>query len=151
MWCSGTVGWLSRLSHLSKIELAEAQFDEAIQNEPNWFDWMFPTYPLEYTEAQRRYDEYREHTREQAKAYMKDNVGDGWTHEVERYVVLPGQATGYKIGMLKILDLRQMAMEQLGDQLDLKEFHRIVLSNGSMPLSILERVVLVYIDAKLGS
>jgi uncharacterized protein (DUF885 family) len=86
-------------------------------------------------------------TREQAWGYLEENVG-GWTHEVERYVVWPAQATGYKIGMIKILELRQRAMEQLGDRFDLKEFHNVVLGNGSLPLSILERLVDEYIEAK---
>ena len=86
-------------------------------------------------------------TREQARAYLEENVG-GWTHEVERYVAWPAQATGYKIGMIKILELRQRAMDQLGDDFDLKEFHNVVLGNGSLPLSILERLVDAYIEAK---
>jgi uncharacterized protein (DUF885 family) len=87
-------------------------------------------------------------TREQAQTYMMDNVG-GWTHEVERYVVWPGQATGYMVGMLKILELRQSAMDQLGDRFDLKEFHNVVLGNGSVPLTILERMVDEYVASKL--
>ena len=51
--------------------------------------------------------------------------------------------------MLKILELRQRAMEQLGDQFDLKEFHNVVLGNGSMALDVLDRVVQDYIDTKL--
>jgi len=51
--------------------------------------------------------------------------------------------------MLKIKELRQRAMDRLGEQFDLKEFHRVVLSNGSMPLEVLERVVDGYIAAKL--
>jgi uncharacterized protein (DUF885 family) len=86
-------------------------------------------------------------TRDQARSYLQENVG-GWTHEVERYVVLPAQATGYKIGMIKILELRQRAMDQLGDRFDLKEFHNVVLGNGCLPLSVLERLVDEYIDAK---
>jgi uncharacterized protein (DUF885 family) len=69
--------------------------------------------------------------------------------EVSRYIAWPGQATAYKIGMLKILEQRQRAAEQLGDQFDLKEFHNVVLGNGSMPLEVLERVVQDYIDSKL--
>jgi uncharacterized protein (DUF885 family) len=69
--------------------------------------------------------------------------------EVSRYITWPGQATAYKIGMLKILELRQLAMEQLGDRFDLKEFHNVVLGNGGMPLEVLERVVQDHIDAKL--
>jgi uncharacterized protein (DUF885 family)/pimeloyl-ACP methyl ester carboxylesterase len=92
-------------------------------------------------------------TRAEAKAYMNEALGDPsgrLTHEVERYIVLPAQATGYKIGMLKILELRQRAMDELGDEFDIKEFHNLVLGSGSMPLDILERVVQEYIDAKLG-
>jgi uncharacterized protein (DUF885 family) len=70
-------------------------------------------------------------------------------HQIARYIVWPGQATSYKIGMLKILELRQRAMDQLGEQFDIKEFHNVVLSNGSMPLEILERVVEGYIAAEL--
>lgn len=66
-----------------------------------------------------------------------------------RYSVIPGQATAYMIGMLKILELRQRAMDQLGDQFDLKEFHRVVISNGAMPMAILENVVDNYIAGKL--
>ena len=51
--------------------------------------------------------------------------------------------------MIKILELRQRAMDQLGDQFDIKEFHRLVVGNGSMPLEVLERVVDDYIEAKL--
>jgi uncharacterized protein (DUF885 family) len=91
-------------------------------------------------------------TRAESKAYMNEALGDPsgrWSHEVERYIVLPAQATGYKIGMLKILELRQRAMDELGDEFDIKEFHDLVLGSGSMPLDILERIVEDYIDAKL--
>jgi uncharacterized protein (DUF885 family) len=90
-------------------------------------------------------------TREEARAYMEESLADpsgGWTHEVERYIIAPGQATGYKVGMLKILELRQEAMEALGDRFDLKEFHNIVVGNGGMPLGVLERLIQDYIDAK---
>jgi len=91
-------------------------------------------------------------TREEAKAYMKEALGsDRSSHEVDRYIVLPGQATGYKVGMIKILELRQKAMDALGDQFDLKEFHHVVLCNGGVPLTILEEVVQDYIDAKAGT
>jgi uncharacterized protein (DUF885 family) len=88
-------------------------------------------------------------TREEARSYMAQAMGPGFfSHEVERYVVIPAQATGYKIGMLKILELRQRAMDALGDQFDIKEFHNIVIGNGSIPLEILERLVDEYIAAK---
>ena len=60
-------------------------------------------------------------------------------------MVIPAQATGYKIGMLKILELRQRAMDALGDDFDIKEFHNIVIGNGSLPLEILEQLVDDYI------
>ena len=91
-------------------------------------------------------------TREEAKAYMVEILGsESLASEVDRYIVLPGQATGYLVGMLKMLELRQRAMDALGDQFDIKEFHRVVLSNGSMPLTLLEQVVNRYIDGKVGS
>jgi uncharacterized protein (DUF885 family) len=79
---------------------------------------------------------------------MRQAIGhEHLTHEVDRYVVIPAQATGYKIGMLKILELRQRAMDSLGDQFDIKEFHNIVIGNGSLPLEILEQKVEEYIAA----
>ncbi len=86
-------------------------------------------------------------TRGEARQYMLKVLGS--YDEVDRYIVMPAQATGYKIGMIKILELRQRAMDQLGDQFDLKEFHRVVVGNGSMPLEILERVADDYIEVTL--
>jgi uncharacterized protein (DUF885 family) len=60
---------------------------------------------------------------------------------MHRYIILPGQGCGYTIGLLKILELRQQAMDQLGDEFDIKEFHDVILGNGPLPLEILERVV----------
>jgi uncharacterized protein (DUF885 family) len=91
-------------------------------------------------------------TFDQGVKYMQENTGmppGQIEFEVSRYISWPGQATAYKIGMLKILELRQRAMEQLGDQFDLKEFHNVVIGNGSMPLDVLDRVVQDYIDTKL--
>ena len=91
---------------------------------------------------------YKKWTRGEAQAYMREILGPR-LYEAERYVVIPGQATGYMIGLLKVLELRQKAMDALGDKFDIKEFHRVILCNGSMPLGILERVVQDYIDSKL--
>jgi uncharacterized protein (DUF885 family) len=91
-------------------------------------------------------------SREQAIDYMVENVGYArsyMTREIERYIVWPGQATAYKIGMLKILELRERAAQALGEDFDLKEFHNLILGNGAMPLEILERVVDGYIAARL--
>jgi len=59
---------------------------------------------------------------------------------------MPGQACAYKIGMMKILELRERTKQALGEQFDLKEFHNVVLKNGSVPLDILEQLVDEYID-----
>jgi uncharacterized protein (DUF885 family) len=61
--------------------------------------------------------------------------------EVDRYVVMPGQACSYKIGQMKILELREMARRSLGAKFSLKDYHSTVLGNGSIPLALLERVV----------
>lgn len=80
-------------------------------------------------------------TREQAIAYMTDHTGMGTNEvraEIERYIVDPGQACAYKVGMLKILDLRERARAALGPKFDLKAFHSVVLGAGAMPLDVLE-------------
>jgi uncharacterized protein (DUF885 family) len=88
---------------------------------------------------------HRKHwTREQAIAYMQENTGMASrdvVSEVERYFVLPGQALAYKIGMLRILELRARAQSTLGSTFDIRQFHEAVLGNGSLPLDILEKQV----------
>ena len=83
-------------------------------------------------------------TREKAVQYYLDNIpnpeGDVRA-EIDRYIVWPGQATAYKIGMLKIIELRKEAESALGEKFDVREFHDVVLANGSVPLSILEELV----------
>jgi len=88
-------------------------------------------------------------TREEAISYMTANTGmaeSDVVSEIERYIVMPGQATGYKVGMMKILELRQRSMDALGDKFDLRDFHDVVLKNGAVPLDILERIVDEYIE-----
>ena len=80
-------------------------------------------------------------TREEGSAYMAAHLMP-WMDEVDRYTVMPAQATGYKIGMIEMLRLRQKAVDRLGDQFDLRSFHNVILGNGSMPLPVLERIVL---------
>ena len=83
-------------------------------------------------------------SREKALAYMADNVphSEGYNvRQIERYIVMPSQATAYKIGMLKILELRATATEALGDKFDIRQFHDVVLRDGSVSLSILENNV----------
>ena len=89
---------------------------------------------------------------DRAVDFMVENTGlprDMVETEVARYIVWPGQATAYKIGMLKILELRQRAMDALGDRFDLKGFHNVVLGSGSLPLEVLERVVDDWIVAEV--
>ena len=66
---------------------------------------------------------------------------------VERHVVMPSQATAYKIGMLKIVELREKAKQQLGAKFDIRQFHDVVLTNGAVPLNVLEDMVDDYIDS----
>jgi len=83
-------------------------------------------------------------TREQAIAYMREKTGMGEKEvksEIERYIVNPGQACAYKVGMMKIQELRARAQQELGDKFDQREFHDSVLKNGSLPLEILEEQV----------
>ena len=63
------------------------------------------------------------------------------TTEIERYMAMPGQACAYKVGQLKIIELREHAKAELGDKFDIKAFHSVVLENGGVPLTILERLV----------
>jgi len=75
---------------------------------------------------------------------MLDHTGMGEgdvTAEIERYLVMPGQALAYKVGMMKILELRQRAQQALGEAFDIKAFHDQILGNGSLPLTLLEQVV----------
>ena len=90
-------------------------------------------------------------TRQEAIDYMVRNTGMDSAKvvtEVERYIVSPGQACAYKVGEMKILQLRQKAMDALGPRFDIRKFHDVVLTNGSLPLSLLERVVDDWIAAE---
>jgi uncharacterized protein (DUF885 family) len=83
-------------------------------------------------------------TEQQAIDYFKQNspVTDGAIlAEVRRYFVWPGQATCYKIGMLKIQELRARAEQSLGDKFDIRQFHDVLLGTGAVPLKILERII----------
>ena len=94
---------------------------------------------------------HKKWTREQGIQYYMDNTpnpkGDA-IKMVERHIVMAGQATAYKIGMIKILDLREKAKKTLGDKFDIREFHEVVLANGAIPLSVLEKYIDEWVASK---
>lgn len=88
-------------------------------------------------------------SRERAIDYMVANTGMAESDvisEIERYFVIAGQALAYKVGMTKILELRDRAQSELGNIFDMREFHAAVLGSGSVPLNILEELVEQYIE-----
>ena len=87
---------------------------------------------------------YKRWTREEAMDYMKKTTGMSDAEvvsEIERYIVWPGQACSYKVGMIKILDLRERAKDKMGDSFDIRDFHSAVLDHGEPPLFIVEELV----------
>ena len=97
---------------------------------------------------------YKKWTREKAMEYMKKTTGMSDTEvrvEIERYIVWPAQATSYKMGMLKILELRDRAINKMGDKFDLKKFHSLVLNQGIVPLFILEDLIDEWIKAEVSN
>lgn len=91
---------------------------------------------------------YMRWNREQAIDYMISNTGMAESDviaEIERYFIMPGQALAYKVGMTKLQELRELARTELGEKFDIRKFHNVVLTNGSVPLDILEDIVLQYI------
>lgn len=89
---------------------------------------------------------YKRWSKAQALKYMEDNLGWSSDSEVDRYSVWPGQATCYTLGKLKIMELREEAKRELGSNFDMKDFHMMVLENGSLPLDLLEEIVDEYIN-----
>ncbi|TWX55704.1 DUF885 domain-containing protein [Colwellia hornerae] len=90
-------------------------------------------------------------TRAQGIGYYVNNTPNAKSDAVkmvERHVVMPSQATAYKIGMLKIIELREQAKVELGDKFDIREFHDVVLRNGPVPLNVLAQLVNSYIANK---
>ena len=95
---------------------------------------------------------HKKWTREEAIDYLAQNTpnpeGD-IVKAIERYIVMPGQATAYKIGMIEILRLRESARNRLGERFDVREFHDVVLTSGPVPLSILGENVDAWVDSVL--
>ncbi|MDP8913508.1 MAG: DUF885 domain-containing protein, partial [Pseudomonadota bacterium] len=90
-------------------------------------------------------------SREQAIDYFRSNAllsERDARKEVERYINNPGQATSYMVGQIKILELRDRARRELGPRFDIRDFHAVVLENGSLPLDILEEQISSYIASK---
>jgi uncharacterized protein (DUF885 family) len=90
-------------------------------------------------------------TREEGIKYYTDNTPNAELDAVkmvERHIVMPSQATAYKIGMLKILELRKKAKDALGNRFDIRDFHEVVISHGAIPLNVLEDFTDEYIASK---
>ncbi|MEY2481231.1 MAG: hypothetical protein QOI04_2158 [Verrucomicrobiota bacterium] len=90
-------------------------------------------------------------TREQAIDYLKQNTSNSeadCVDSINRYIVMPSQATAYKIGMIKIVDLREKARRALGAKFYIRQFHEVVLTNGAVPLDVLEQLVDRWIKSK---
>jgi len=91
-------------------------------------------------------------TRQAAIDHLADNTSSTMLNiinEVDRYIAWPGQALAYKIGELKIRELRQRAEAGLGDKFDLREFHDVVLLSGAVPLGVLDKMVNTWIESSI--
>ena len=86
-------------------------------------------------------------SRDRAREYFALHVPGQSLAEVDRYIARPGQALAYKLGELKIKELRRKAEQALGSRFDIREFHDVVLRNGTLPLDLLEEQVNAYIAA----
>jgi uncharacterized protein (DUF885 family) len=83
-------------------------------------------------------------TRAKAIQYLTENTPGAETdiaNSIDRYIVMPGQATAYKIGMTKLIDLREKARKAMGPRFDIRKYHDVVLLSGAVPLTILEENV----------
>lgn len=93
-------------------------------------------------------------TRQHAIDYMLAHTAsplESVTSEIERYIVMPGQACSYKIGEIKIVAMREKVLKALGEKFDLRKFHNVILHNGGMPLSLLDQVVDSFILKEIAS
>ena len=96
---------------------------------------------------------YKGWSRDQAIEFFTANAAkteQDIINEIDRYLIMPGQALAYKIGQLKILELKRKSRQQLGERFDIKEFHHVVLGEGALPLNVLEERVDQYIESFKG-
>lgn len=87
---------------------------------------------------------YKKWTRQEAIDYLVQNTPNpeaDCVKAIERYIVMPSQATAYKIGMIKILELREKAKTKMGERFDIRQYHDLVLTSGPVPLNVLEERV----------
>ena len=92
---------------------------------------------------------YKGWSRDKAIEFFKENAAkteQDIVNEIDRYLVMPGQALAYKIGQLKIMELKNRSKEILNDKFDIKEFHHVILGEGALPLEILEEKIDEYIQ-----
>jgi uncharacterized protein (DUF885 family) len=97
---------------------------------------------------------HKQWSREQAVAYLVANTPNAeydCQRAIERYIAMPGQATAYMIGKLRIVELRELAQEALGDRFDIRAFHDAVLGSGAVPLDQLEATIQALIQTTLAS
>ena len=95
---------------------------------------------------------YKGWTRQQAIDFFMDNAAKtehDIINEIDRYIVMPGQALAYKVGQLKMRSLRADAERRLGDQFDIRAFHDALLGGGALPLDILQQRMDSWIDSQL--
>jgi uncharacterized protein (DUF885 family) len=84
-------------------------------------------------------------SRDRAREYFRLHVPGQSIAEIDRYIAWPGQALAYKVGQLRIRELRTRSEKELASRFDVREFHDVVLRNGALPLDLLEQQVLAYI------
>jgi uncharacterized protein (DUF885 family) len=90
-------------------------------------------------------------SREKAIQYLQENTPNSensCTKAIERYIVMPGQATAYKVGMIHILKMRTKAKEALGQKFDIRKFHDVFLTSGPVPLDVFEQRIDKWIENK---
>jgi len=91
---------------------------------------------------------YKGWTKEQATQYLQQNTYYFGVSEIDRYTAMPGQALAYKVGQLRILQLRQKAEKELGSNFDVRDFHEQILKDGAMPIAVLEAKIGRWIGSK---